>query len=274
MADLSDVENAIKTILVNALYPNGTGSASALGSGVNCYVMRGWPVPADLDGKLAAGAFTVSVFSMSGMDRNTTRFPTDINTLDIPAATVTASISGQQITFGGSVAAAQNVGIIIGDYAPTQKTYVYAATTGDTASTIAAGLAALLVAAGIAATASGAALTLPDTVIGSIKVGVFGTTWQELRRQEKGVMVTVWCPTPDLRDKGAPIIDLALLQNERFKLADGSSAKMVYQRTIVSDDKQTTEIYRRDLVYMVEYPTTIIGSAPTIIASQSTLTAS
>ncbi|KAA0686010.1 hypothetical protein DTW90_34555 [Neorhizobium sp. P12A] len=270
MADIVDVEKAIAQIVANCLYPNGTSQPSVIGN--DCKVMRGWPVPAQLDSDLAAGILTVSVFPMAGVERNTTRLTTDPQVLNIPAPTITATISGQTITFAGTIPTAQNVGVTLGDWLPANQTYVYPATPADTMTTIAAGLAALLVAAGVAATSSGPVLTLPATIIASAIVGVFGTMWQEFKRQERGVMVTLWCPTHQMRDIAAPLIDLALVQNEHLLLGDGSGARMVYQRTMISDERQTVEIYRRDLVYMVEYGTNVITQVPQIISTKAIVT--
>ncbi len=270
MADISDVEKAIAAVVTASLYPNGTSEASAIEA--PCKVMRGWPVPKQLDEDLAAGILTVSVFPMAGMERNTTRLTTDTRVLDTPEPTITATVSGQAITFNGSIEAAQNVGVTLGDWQPANKTYVYSATTNDTLTTVAAGLAALLVADGIAATSVGPVLSLPSTAIGSAIVGVFGTAWQEFKRQERGVMVSLWCPNPEMRDLAAPIIDIALVQNEHLLLGDGSGARMVYQRTMISDERQTVEIYRRDLIYMVEYGTNVITSVPQIISTKAIVT--
>jgi hypothetical protein len=266
MADISDVEEAIKALVTATLYPNGTSQPSVISNA--CKVMRGWPVPKQLDADLAAKILTVSVFPMAGVERNTTRLTTDEQVLNIPAPTIAATISGHTITFAGAVTANQNVGVIIGDWGPAKNAYVYPATPSDTMTTIAAGLAALLVAAGIAATSSGALLTLPPTIIAQARVGVFGTAWQEFKRQERGVMVTLWCPTPQMRDIAAPIIDLALVQNEHLLIGDGSGARMVYQRTMISDERQTVEIYRRDLIYMVEYGTNVIKTYPQIVSTK------
>lgn len=271
MADLSDVENAISSIAAAALYPNTTSSPSV--AGVTCKIFRGWPEPADLDASMKAGEILVSVFPMAGMERNTTRFSTDLNDLSIPAPSVTATISGEAITFAGTLAEAQNIGVILGEYPPTQQTFIYPATTSDTLTTIAAGLAALLVTGGFAATASGSVLTLPASAAGAVLVGTFGTAWQELKRQERGIMVTLWCPTPALRDIASPIVDVAMVQNERFILADRSDARMTYQRTMVSDAKQTENFYRRDLIYMVEYPTVAISTYAQVIATNAALSA-
>jgi hypothetical protein len=272
MADISDVENALETLIAAALYPNGASQASIIAS--PCKVMRGWPVPAQLDADLASGMLTVSIFPQNGVERNTTRFTTDIQTLNIPAPTVMATISGQTITFTGSLPTPQNIGVIIGDFSPTAKPAIYPATSADTMTTIAAGLAALLVTAGIAATASGPVLTLPATAIASASVGVFGTAWQELKRQERSIQVTLWCPNPAMRDLAAPLIDVALVQNEHLLLGDGSGARLVYQRTMISDERQTVEIYRRDLIYMVEYATTLISSYPQIISTNAAVVGS
>lgn len=267
MADISDVEKALVDIITKALYPNGLMSPSVTTD--DCKIGRGWPIPAQLDADLAAGILTVSVYPQNGVERNTTRLTTDPQVLNVPNPTVTAIVSGQTITFAGTLPGPQNVGVILGDWAGAYQTVIYPATTADTMTTIAAGLAALLVAAGIAATASGAVLTLPATAIATARVGVFGTTWQELKRQDRSIQVTLWCPTPTMRDLAAPLIDIALAQNERLLLGDGSGARMMYQRTLISDERQTVEIYRRDLIYMVEYGTTVITSYPQIISTNA-----
>ncbi|OCJ12473.1 hypothetical protein A6U86_05475 [Rhizobium sp. AC27/96] len=264
MADISDVEKAIVTKVSAALYPNGTSQPSIITA--PCKVMRGWPVPKQLDTDLDTGILTISVFPMP-MERNTTRFTTDLQTLNIPTPTITATISGQTITFAGTIGSTQNIGVTVGSWQSTSETVVYPATTSDTMTTVATGLAALLVGAGIAATSSGPVLTLPPSAIVTAAVGVFGTVWQEFKRQERAVMVSLWCPNPAMRDQAAPIIDLALVKNEHLLLPDGSGARMVYQRTMISDERQTLEIYRRDFVYMVEYGTNEITTYPQIIST-------
>lgn len=269
MADISDVEKTIGQLVEDALYPNGTSAPSV--ANVDCRVVRGWPVAADLDAQMAAGKIMVSVFPMA-MERNTTRFFLEDHTVSIPAPTITATISGQTITFGGTVGATENVGVTLGAWAPGNQTFVYQTIQGDTLTNIAAQIAALMVAAGIAATSSGPVLTLPATVIASAIVGVFGTTWKEFKRQERAIMVTLWCPTPDLRDLASSVVDLALVQQEHLLLPDGSGARMVYQRTNVSDARENTAIYRRDLVYMVEYGTNVITTYPQIISTKAIVT--
>ena len=241
---------------------------------IPCILYRGWPVPAELEKALKAGKITVSVFPVAGMERNTTRFNTDLNALPVSPATVTATIAGQTITFAGTLPYAQNVGVRLGSTSGFQKTYTYGATTSDSPSTIAAGIAALMVADGVPATAAGAVLTLPSTAVAYAVVGTSGNAWQELKRQERGITITTWCNTPAQRDLVAPLVDQALAATSHLLLSDGSGATMKYGRSGSFDERQTVEIYRRDFIYMVEYATTRFVTAPQIIATNAGVTGS
>ena len=64
MADQSDVEIALVSVVSAALYPNGTDEASV--PGPDCRIYRGWPNSAALDADLAAGKINVTVFPGGG----------------------------------------------------------------------------------------------------------------------------------------------------------------------------------------------------------------
>jgi hypothetical protein len=53
----------------------------------------------------------------------------------------------------------------------------------------------------------------------------------------------------------AAAIDVALKQTIRIVLNDTSSAKLTYMRSTQSDEQELQTIYRRDLIYEVEYAT-------------------
>lgn len=79
MSDLSDVSNALVTLIASTLYPNGTGQPSVVV--MPCVVYAGWPIPQQLDADLLAGKINVSVFP-TPTERNTTRYPmTDWQTM-------------------------------------------------------------------------------------------------------------------------------------------------------------------------------------------------
>lgn len=253
MADESDVGNALVALVTAAAYPNGTGQASALGSPAT--VQRGWPVPKDLDTALKAGRIVISIFGQNGTERNTSRFSLDWQTLAPPVHTLTAAVAGNTVTIGGTIASPQNVAIILGDNPATAKIAIYPVQPSDTLTTIATGLAAILTMAGVTASSSGPVITLPAASIINTRIGGYGTVCRELKRQERSFMITLWCSTPAQRDQASPIIDVALIKPEYLLFADGTVGRLVYERTLILDEKQILQIYRRDIVYRVEYPT-------------------
>lgn len=261
MADLSDVVALLASTSAGALYPNGTGSPSV--PGVDCKIVSGWPIADDLDAYLSAGKVQVSVYPLPGMDRNTSRFPKIWQTLTITAATLTVTVSGDTLTIGGSVSTPQVVMVRYnGAY------YAYEVLSTDTLNTIAAGIAALIT----GATSSGAVVTVPAAWDLVARIVTNGTAIMELRRQQRVFKITVWAPTPALRDSASQAIDLEFAQIERVNMPDGSSARVVYRGTLESDDNQPRNLYRRDLNYEVEYATTITETTSTIGGIQADVT--
>ena len=253
MADATDVENALVSLIAATLYPNGTGQPSAAG-GVPCMVYAGWPVPAQLDADLAAGKVHVSVFPRAE-ERNTTRFSQDLQTLSTNTATLTLTISGQTITVGGSVPPANNPHNVV--VLANGKPYVYAVQTGDTRNSIAAALRALIVADIAGTSVAGAVVTLPGSArIGAVRVGVTGTAISEVRRVERHFQVTIWADTPVHRDAVAKPVDLALATTKFLEMPDGFAARLIYRNSPISDSLQKTRLFRRDLIYSVEYALT------------------
>ncbi|MEX3628427.1 MAG: hypothetical protein VB138_02005 [Burkholderia sp.] len=253
MADLTDVENALVSLIAATLYPNGTGQPSAAG-GVPCMVYAGWPTPAQLDADLAVGKAHVSVFPRTE-ERNTTRFSQDWQPQAMNSATLTLTINGQQITVGGVVPPANNPHNL--SVLANGKPYVYAVQTGDTLNSIAAALAALIAADIPGTSAAGAVVTLPGTGrIGAARVGVTGTAIREVRRQERHFQITVWADTPAHRDAVAQPVDLVLATTKFLTMPDGFAARLIYRNSPISDAMQKTRLFRRDLIYLVEYATT------------------
>jgi hypothetical protein len=257
MADTSDVENTLVALAAAAIYPNGTSQPSIVNAGVK--IFRGWPVSDNLDADLAAGIANVSIFPPEGMERNTTRWPRDEQIIAAPVHTLTAVVNGATITIGGSVAVPQNVIALCGnDFA-----FSYQVQANDTLPSIAAALAALIAAQFPGTSATGAVITtVGKTGILQARIAGVGQVYVEQKRQEKTYWITCWCPTPAMRDILAPAIDVALSELDFITLADGSVGRLRYASSRVSDEGQKVQIYRRDLVYSVEYGTATITSAP------------
>ncbi|QEL18719.1 hypothetical protein [Limnoglobus roseus] len=263
MADLSDVENALVAAVTQAIYPTGTGNPSV--ANADCRVYRGWPIPASLDTDLAAGKINVTVFPLDP-EQKMTRYTKDwqLQTLPTPALTLTAS--GTTITVGGTSSSPLNAAALVN-----RKGYVYAVQPGDTPSSIATALAALIN-ADTPATSVGAVVTIPAAKQLAARVGAVGTVIRETKRQKRTFQITFWCPNPTLRDAIVAPVDAALAGMERLSLPDGTGGRLLYERSRVSDRVERAVLYRRDLFYSVEYATTNTQSASQIVAELFNLT--
>jgi hypothetical protein len=262
MADLSDVESVLVSTVTQAVYPNGTGQASI--ANVPCRIYRGWPIPANLDQDLASNIINISVFPLD-VEQRVTRYPKDWQELPFASPTLTITNSATTITVAGAPSSPLNVAAIVNNVG-----YVYAVQLHDTLTSIATGLASLIN-AGTPATSSGAVITIPGAHQLSARVGAIGTIIRETKRQKRSFQITFWCPTPALRDAIVPPVDAALGDIEFFSLPDGSSGRLLYERSPVSDRVERQGLYRRDLIYSVEYATTDTQSAPQVVTQKINL---
>lgn len=246
MADITDVSNALVTVIAGIVYPNGTSQPSITGAAV--LVHPGWPDAVQLRADLAAGKVHVSVYPQPNMLRIVDTAMSDWSTPSAPVNTITLTLSGQTVTVGGTVSTPQNAALVVDN-----KAYVYAVQAGDTLASIATALAAL-VNADQSASAAGAVVTIPGAKYISPRVGGQGVAVRETRRQEQGYQITVWANCFDQRDPIAAAIDSALSGIPHLALADQSAA-LRFKNSRQDDSQQKEGIYRRDLMYAVEFST-------------------
>ena len=263
MSDILDVQNALVSLIAQALFPNGTGQPSVVDAPIVVY--PGWPDPTTLDTDIGNGKAHVTVFPKPE-ERNTTRYPIAQQVVTQANATLTLTVAGQIITVGGTVSTPQNLAVLVGAQA-----YTYAVQTNDTLTSIATALATMIAVAGT--TSSGNVVTVgPTGEIRAARVGANGTVAAEYRRQEKVILVTVWASTPALRYAIGAALDVALAQIEFITLPDGFGGRLTYKSSNISDALAKTTIYRRDLSYCVEYATTVTTPATQITVQQINLT--
>ncbi len=255
-ADQSDVEQALVTLISGALYPLGESAASTVGP--TCRIYRGWPNAAALDADLAAGRINVTVFPVDQLQRNTTRFPDQWQAVPAPP-TLTASVAGLSVSFAGSAAAGQLAGVLADD-----SSYVYRTQTGDTPAMVAAALAVALRADRIAQL-SDATITIPNAGRLIARTAADTAATQELRRQQQGFRITAWCPSPATRDAVAIAIDPTLAALTFIALPDGSAGRLRFASTTTFDQQEDAALYRRDLLYTVEYATTATALQPAML---------
>lgn len=256
MADQSDVETALVTLVSAALYPNGTNASSV--PEADCRIYRGWPNAAALDSDLRAGIVNVTVFPGHGTGRVTTRYQQEW-TANLVAPTLTAVVSGLTISFGGSADLGQLAGILVGE-----NVYPYRTQPGDTPASVAANLAAQARIDQIVQL-SGATLIIPGASRLLARVVADAVARKEVRRQTQTFRITCWCPTPSLRDTVALAIDLTLAAVTFIDLPDDTQARLIYAGTTVVDQSQDALLYRRDLLYSIEYATVLAATQPTML---------
>lgn len=249
MADVSDVESALCSLIEGVVYPNGVINGSVTATVVKIY--RGWPSNRTLNSDLGSGSDTVTVFSSDHSTHNTSRYGRSWQTVSVVAPTIAGTVDGQTVTLAGTCMVGQTVGLIVDGVA-----YARPVLATDTIETIASALALQIP----DATAQGSLIQVATTRV-TVRVVGSGTSIMETRRQEQGVMISVWSATPAARDVLCSTIDQKLSATDWFPLVDGSSARLRYRETFETDISENANLYRRNLNYSVEYPTTVTMSS-------------
>lgn len=263
MADLSDITTYIENAATAAVYPNGTLQPSVAAMDVR--IFEGWPLPDQLDldmaGKTLVGIPPVPTARANGPLSNVSIFPMQGATAT-PYQILDNTIIISEPTFGISIISIIN-GVItasgspnLGEYLTViaDKTYAYSHTGASTTAILAA-LAADFSANYPGVDSTPTTLTVPGTFSFIIRQGGIGQLGKVTHRQKQSIMISVWSPNHRARTTLAAAIDNLLKQRNVITLSDTSQAVITYNRTNVIDDHQVATIYRRDLIYDVEYAT-------------------
>jgi len=254
MADLSDVLDMIYDNAVLAIYPDGTNNPSV--ANVDITIVKGWPIREKLDETLRSGKAMVSIFPTSE-EKTVTHYPRDFKPLNKSAPTLTAVVSGQTVTIGGTISVPQAIMININGRHPG---YAYQVVDSDSLDSIASALAALIP----AASSIGNVITIPGANPITTGITTSYTAGQELGRQERVFKIIIWSPTPTLRPVISAPIDIYFRKNYQIPLSDGFYSHIWYSKTSEEDDLQVPFIYRRDLSFRVQYATTNVEIFTTI----------
>lgn len=265
MSDVSDVLNVVASQIAGFMYPNGTGQPSVTGKTIN--VFPGWPLPEQIDGDMSQGFADVSVFPVPNTERNTTRYRPKANVMSVATATITLMAGNGTLTVGGAMPSpftAHNVAALVGGQA-----FIYPVQSGDTLTSIATGLAALIAATYPGTVNSGSVITLPAGVKASAaRVGTTGQVTTEWERQTQLFQLTVWAPDPVTRNMIGNAIKVGFAPVTFIMMPDGYGARIQYRRNALSDEAQKVRVYRRDLFYEIEYATTVTQTLATVVATK------
>lgn len=270
MADQSDVEQALATLIVGALYPDGADAGSVVGA--TCRVYRGWPNAAALDADLATGRVNVTVFPDAAGGSNSTRWMDEYTDLAAVTPGLAVLVQDNAATIFGDAATGQLVGLMVDTQAVVHRTAA-----GDTPELVAAILAEAIRnpsdGRGRPAQVSGATITVPGAGFLLGRVVADQPALREARRQTQPFRLSAWCPSAAIRDILCSVVDTALAAQRFIDLPDGSAGRLRYVGTTVFDQSVNARLYRRDLVYGVDYATTIAESLPSMLFGTVTLAA-
>ena len=256
MADVSDVETALVTAALDALYPAGINQPSRFGSPVR--VFRGAPATATLERDLAKGVSNLNVFSVPDTTRNTTRW-SPIQEVAAGLPTLSAENDGVSVSFSGVAGAGQVSGIIADEQA-----FVYRGNSNDTPALVTAVLAAAIGAIR-PCLLSGSTLTIPGAYRLISRVVADGTSSREVSRQEQSFCIGIWCSNPECRDLIAGQIHSSLCETAFLPFRDETCGRLRYRSTSSFDTYQSFQVYRRDIVFDVEYSTFVVVPAPSML---------
>ncbi len=256
MADQSDIETALTQLAAAALYPNGAAATSSIGATIRLF--RGWPNTAALDADLAAGRVNISVFPAPGSTHPTTRYAPGWQPSPVTPS-LTVSTAGPAATFAGVAGIGQLAGILVDG-----QSYVHRTVANDTPGLVAAVLATAI-SVDRPALATGATVTVPDAISLVARTAADAAALLETRSQRQAFRITAWCPTPALRDAACTTLDAAFAATPFLALPNGIQCRLRYAATTTFDQKEDAALFRRDLLYQVEYPTTQAATQPSML---------
>lgn len=245
MANLTEIYNALIDVITDAVYPNGTSTPSI----INAAVTRrpGYPDPSRLNALLNLAEAHIGVFAIGNSDKNVTRFQEIEKVISINEATIFTEIINNTVTITGTISVPQSVLIILN-----KITYSYIVKDADTLADIASNLASLLP----NAASNENTITINGNISSlNVRVSTAGQTLLEIKRQTKIFYVSVYASLPTHREILGDAIDIKLGFLKRLYLPGTSACNITYKGMLEKDQFQKEDLYQRDLIYTIEYPT-------------------
>jgi len=290
MASQSDVMNLIRSRVVAA--------TAGISSTYPRTVYRGWPSRNQLLKHMQSGRTDISIFMPPGMEKVATRYwPTPVKVTDIVVDLYIDTVGtvesihnvaiGDDKTFllgstSGTIKVGEVAALHIDRQTPPDEEicFIKVATSLDNSGTIVAALASSLNAAavpGMSAIFNAGAGADPSSItvahaqeagtrdVEKVIFRIGGKTIyvSETKRQQRAFWVTVWAPSPTIRDAYGAVLDsdFGVFYEEggvfnRLSLPDGTCAFLLYDGSYISDEEQAQKVWMQRFTIMVEFPTT------------------
>lgn len=243
----------------------------------------GWPPITTLQLVSAKNQPVVSVYDHGNAADTTRWLPLTLNLTTVPTPGITSAFNVAQIN------PAQEAFLTITG-APNPKNgdaislvvngigTVYVTQTGDTATTVATGLAAAInadLSAYITASSAGAVVTLTNAsaVVENLvsNVGASGAGQLEVRRAKRRISIVLWASTANQRDQIGDLIEsrLAYLQAYfGYQFSDGTYGRVTFESDVNLEENILQDTYRRDFDLGLEYGVLYADELYTVLAGQ------
>lgn len=247
---LQDVAETIQAFVANLI--NAAGVTN-LGQ-----VIVGNPTGPDL-GEIIAQADEEWQITVLPLDdaRDMTRYQLMTFKLSSPSVPMSASVTGDTLTFAGAVIPGLNVHAFVGRLL---RDAFYQTQSGDGLPQVAIGIqnaANALGIAGVSATASGDGVAITGSPLLRCNIGGQGLVEaKEVGRVCRSVQVSVWCPDPIIRWTLADIVLIGLGQGDSndLPLSDGTPLRVFYENDMMRDKAQSSySLYEHHIRLHAEY---------------------
>ena len=262
MADISDVTALLAQTVLDACYPSGTQQASVTNADV--FISEGFPLEGQLDPSIKAGKAAVTIYAAVGGAQNADQYLRRQEVISPAVLGLTLMVQDNVITFAGAPVPGEFVTVLLNNGA------VLLNSAQITVLAILADLASQAVTAFPSLSHDGTTITFPGAYGVVARNGAKGLVGEILHREKSVVTVTIWAPNPADRTALANAIDITIKRGWRVTFPDTSQGFVRYSTTRISDERQNVSIYRRDLVYEVEYSTMDIYEAVTVLGVSTT----
>ncbi|WP_019091746.1 hypothetical protein [Komagataeibacter europaeus] len=260
MADIVSIARAIVEQMEAIVYPSGTGAASVTGRPTQ--IFRGWLTQDDYAGADCTLNRGVDFITVMDLQAGWRRIDEPLGRpwrqeVTIPA-TVSVTTEGNTATVAlqADATPAGIVGMRIrsdGTTIPDRSVAAYAVQATDTATTIAAALAAQIP----GATSSGSIVTVPGATDLSGAVGGYAPAVRTARRQQQLFQVTVWSASTQARDALGTALDNGMAFLDWLTDANGSTFQIESRGNWNNDAAQNSGIFMRPFRFICTYDTDV-----------------
>lgn len=247
MASWLQLANAMSQRIVGAIKPLP----------VETRVVIGWPNPRMVENDLRPNTQTRAIVSIYPLEnRSEFRYinqPECIERFD--ATEIPVVIAPDQVQLGGTLRPGDNIFVVINAKYDFAAQVVMNPSVTGTLQTIADKINASPI--GFSGTVAGDILTVAanPTIITDLFTAAYGYGLSkiEVARPNRRVQVTIWAPTPAIRDLVASAVLGSLSAENHYTLEDGSIAYTAYDGGMINDFEQSAGVFLEDLFYEGEY---------------------